>query len=113
MTGGEIRSVRGVATVKLDHDSAAVRHGVTGVDGEVEQCQLDLVGVDLHGRKRRRQFELHLDGGTDRALQEVGHATHEGGEIDRAWLERLSAGEGEKTLREGGASLGTLQGAVE
>ena len=65
------------------------------------------------GGKSGRQVEGDFDGRAERAVQQVVHAAHQLGEIGRPRLQRLAPGKGQQALRQGGAALGALRGAVE
>ena len=59
--GGGIALVE-VNVRRLDGQEAAVRHGVAGVDAEIQDCALELVRIDIHRPEARREDTLQLDG---------------------------------------------------
>ncbi len=63
--------------------------------------------------EHQRKARLDADRGAERALQQVGHAAHEVGHIDRVVLELLAAGEGKHALGQRRAALRALHGVVE
>ena len=92
---------------------AAVGHGVARIDREIEQGELDLVGIRRGRRQAGRQVERDFDGRAERAVQQIGHAAHQLGEIGRPRLQRLAPGKRQQPLRQGGAALSALGGAVD
>ncbi len=110
---GEVARLCGGRHIEFDGERPAVRHRVTRVHCEVEKRELDLVGVGLRGRQGRRQVDIHLHPGTDRAAQQLIHAAHQLRQVNRPRLERLSPCEGEQPLGQRRAALGTLHGAVD
>ena len=50
---------------------------------------------------------------SDRPLEKIGHAAHEGRYVDRLRVEVLPARKSEHALGQGGAAFGTLDGVLE
>ena len=74
-----------------DDDRAASGHGVTCVDCEIEQREFELIGVRSRRWKTEREPRLDVNGGPERAPQQIGHAVHKSGDIDRFGLHTRSA----------------------
>ena len=51
---------------------AAAGHGVAGVHAEIHQHLIQHARVGMEEQRLRREFELHLDGFTEHALQHFG-----------------------------------------
>ena len=74
---------------------AAVRHGIAGVDGEIEQHLLDLVRVDADLAERRVDGRLQEDVLTEDALQHPLDVSDHPAERDDTRLEHLLPAERE------------------
>ena len=96
-----------------DVDRAAVRHGVARVDREVEDGELELVGVDARRRQAFREIEPQRDARPERALQQIDHALDQAAQVDRHGAQILLSRERQQALRQRGAALGALQRAVD
>ena len=84
-------------------------HRIARVHDQVEDRELDLVGVDQHGRHGGRKIEHDFDLSPDRPLDQGGEAADEIGQAARLDLEILPAGEGQQPLRQVGAAQRALQ----
>ena len=101
---------RGIGLVEigvggLDGELAAVRHGVARIDGEIEDADLELVGIGQHPPQPAGQHGLDGDLLAQSAAQQFGHAGDKAAGIDRLGVERLAAREGEQPLGERGRPL--------
>ena len=94
-------------------DLSAAGHGVPRVHGEVQQGQLQLVGVDLDSGKGLLEAHRDLHPPAKGAAQQRRHAADQGRQVHHLRRERLAAAEREQALRQGRAPLGTLDGVCE
>ena len=86
---------------------AAVRHGVAGVDGQVQQRKLKLRRVGLHGGQARRQGQLSPDvAAQGLAQQGAGTVLQPLVQLDPLRPQGLAAGDGQQPLRQLTAALG-------
>ena len=76
-----------------DADRAAVRHGVSRIDAEVEQNQLEFRRIDQNGPKVVREVSAHMDVAPQGAIEQIAHRVELGAKIDRLGLKRLTPGE--------------------
>ena len=90
----------------LDRDPPAVRHGVAGIDAEVQQGVLELGRIDLRCPQANHVDGLDRDLRTDCASDEIGYADDEFGDVGGLRIERLSAREGEKAVRQSRGTSG-------
>ena len=100
--------VAGAEVRHHDRKAAPVRHGVAGIDGEIDERGLELRRVDLDEPEPVLGLEIDLDALAERALQELDHPGHEVLQVDDAGLKRLPAREGEEAVGEIGAALRAL-----
>ena len=92
----------------FDHEAAAVGHGVARIDGQVEDCVLELGGIGKRRPEIFRQGRLQDDMLAQRPLQDGSDALDGGIQIKDARLQRALAGEGEQPLNELCAALRRL-----
>ncbi len=101
----------------LDGQPPAGGHGVAGVDREIQDRDLELVGVGMDRPEPPGQHGLDRDLLADGAAQEIRHAGDQPADLDRLRLERLLPGEGEQALGQRGRALGAahrlLGGALQ
>ena len=90
----------------LDSQVAAARHGVTRVDGEVDQDLPDLAGIGQHAAQVGGQVVGQLDVLTEGAAQQVQYLGDQVVEVQHARLDNVAAGEGEQLASEPGGPLG-------
>ncbi len=83
-------------------------HGVAGVDGEVEDDQLDLGGVDHRRPEVGLQQGLDPHAAAHGGMQKVAHAAHGVIQVHGPRLQPLAAREGQHLGGELGAALGGL-----
>ena len=102
-----------MAAGHADAEAAAVGHRVAGVDGQVEEGVLELVGVHQGVEFLGGQVEPHGDALGEGARQQRGHVMHQGAHLDGARGEGLLAREGEQAADQLGAAAGRRQGRVE
>ena len=93
--------------------AAAVRHGVARVQGEVEDRELELVGIDAHQREPILELHIDLDDGAERAPQHLHHAVDEARHVHRLGPQLLAPREGEHALGQGRAALGGLDRGID
>ncbi|KAF1853937.1 hypothetical protein Lal_00005148 [Lupinus albus] len=86
------------AVAGLDGDPAAARHGVAGVDAEVQQRVFQLRWVDHRRPQPGHADHLHLDARSHGALDQLQHAADQPVGVDRLRRQRLLAGEGEQPV---------------
>jgi hypothetical protein len=91
---------------RLDDELAAVRHGVAGIDREVEDCTLELVGVAQGCPEPACRDDLQGVQRADGPAQQVLHGGDELVGVNRLRIERLAAREGEQSVGERGSALG-------
>ena len=89
------------------------RHRVAGVDAQVEDGELELVGVGLGRRQSVRRVEPELDRRADRAGDQVAHAVDQRADVDRPALQFLPPREAEQALHQGLGALARLQRVVD
>ena len=82
-----------------------IRHGIARIDGKVDDRRGELTRVDQcrPGVFLKHRFDLDLL--AKRRPEQPGGADDQLIDINRAWVQRLLAGEGQKTLRQFGAAL--------
>ena len=92
---------------------AAARHRVAGVDRQVEDRELELVGVDPRRRQVGRAGDIDLDRRPDRAGERSLIPLEQPADVDRARLQVLAAGEGEQALDQGRRAARGLERDVD
>ena len=91
----------------LDGEPAALGHGVAGVDAEVEERVLELVGVDQRRPEARRAATTSTRRRADGAADQLLHAARRARlSVGRPGLERLAPREGEEPVGERGRAPG-------
>ena len=80
---------------------------------EIEERQLELIGVDVRRPQVGRELRLDLDQRADRAAQHLEHAVNQLRDIDGRRVQVLLAGEGEQALGERGAAFGPFDRALD
>ena len=88
-----------------EEEPAAVRHGITRVDRQVEQHLVHLAGIGHDQIERRIEVGLEQDILADEPLQHALRAGDQGVEFEWARLADLAAAEGEQLLGERGRAL--------
>ena len=88
---------------------AAVGHGVAGVDGEVEDRDLELGRVGHDRDHRFVELELLCDPGSEDVAQQRPHVLDQRRDVGRSDLKALDTAEGEQLAGEAGAPLGCRQ----
>jgi hypothetical protein len=117
IAGAQRFLVRGIGLIERrstgrDGQRAARRHCVACVDGEVEQCVLELIGIrhrrpDVHVRRdRQRDLFAHC------LTQEIFRRRDERVDVHRLRIERLAPREGEQSMGQPRRPLGRRGGAV-
>jgi len=89
-------------------ESAAVGHGVAGVDGEVEEDLVDLGGVGLDGPEVGGDVVVEGDRFREGFLNERGDVAEEVFDLDDAVAAVGAVGEAEDLADEGGAAFGAF-----
>ena len=85
---------------RFERQLAAIWHRVASVDGEIENCQLQLVGISIGAPHAASQhgFDRYLF--AESSAQQVRHTGNEAAEINRLGIKGLLAREGEQPLGE-------------
>ncbi len=94
----------------LDREPPAVGHRVAGVDGEVEDRVLELVGVAEGQPQAAGHHHLELHPLAERPAQQLVHRADQPVGVDRPRLERLAPGEGQQPVGQRGGALGRGHG---
>jgi hypothetical protein len=76
---------------RTNYESATAWHGAPRIDCEVEQCQLNLIGIDKRRWQRARKLAFVFDVDPPCAKKQRLHAANEFAEIHRLWFEFLAA----------------------
>jgi hypothetical protein len=97
----------------LDLDRPAIGHRIACIDREIENRQLQLIGVDPGRRQSFRQIKPQRDAWSQRALQQIAHALDQPAQIDRHHAQILLASERQQALGQRSASLCALQRAID
>jgi len=92
----------------FDGEPAAQRHGVTGVDGEIEENLLKLARVGFDAAERIAETQAEFDVFANQAAKEFAHVGDEFVEVEDFGLENLHAAEGEHLAGEGSGAVGSL-----
>src|SRR5207342_646362 len=90
------------------YDVAAIGHGVSGVQGEVEKSQLQLIGVYLDWLESERETGLDVKRRPNGSLQKLCHPPHEFWNADHFLFEFVVARESEHALSQGRTPLCAL-----
>ncbi len=80
-----------IGVFAADPQGAAQRHGVTGVDAQVEQGVLQLLRVDADRPLCSQRAILEVDVTAGRAADQVMHVGNQSLHVHRLWHERLLA----------------------
>ncbi len=94
----------------FDREPPAARHGVAGIDGEIEQGRLELAAVGLDLPESVGTDELDLDVLVQRPAQQLIDFRDEPIRIDALGRERLAPREGQQTPGQLGPALGGVDG---
>ena len=89
-----------------DPDDAAGRHGVAGVDGEIDQHLMDLALVGAHRCEVGIEGELQPDLLAEQALEHPGGVLGDRVQVEDARLHDLPAAERQQLLGQRGGALG-------
>ena len=99
--------------LRNERQATALDHRIAGVDHEVEQGQLELIGIDMRRPEVVRECRVDPDERADRAAQHLDHAVDQLRDVHRGRVQVLLPREGEQALRQRGAALGSLDRAVD
>ena len=77
------------------------------------KADLSCAGFVSDGRQARRQVDVQVERGTQRLVEQVLHAQHQGGDVDGLPLQFLAAREGQHALGERGAAARALDGVAD
>ena len=88
----------------LDDQLAAIRHGVAGVEGQIEDRGGKLIGIDDRRASLVFEYGFDLDMLAERALQQFCGVDDQRIDVGYPRLERLLAGERQQMLGEVGAA---------
>ena len=97
-TGSHVLLGRGVILVELNvagfqRELATSRHGVAGIDGQIEQGAFELIRVDQGLFQVGGQHRIDLDIGAQGAPHEIEHAEYQLVQVGRLRQQRLTARE--------------------
>ncbi len=92
----------------LDDQLASVRHGVAGVEGQIEDRGGELIGIDDRRTGLILEHGFDLDMLAERPLQQFRGVDDQRVDVGYLWFERLLARECEQLLGEVGAARGGL-----
>ena len=92
---------------------AALRHRVARIDREIENRQLELIGIDPRRRQSLRNVKPQRDARPQRALEQIAHALDQPTQIDRHRAQILLARERQQPLGQRSAALGALHRAID
>lgn len=84
-----------------DAQTAAVGHGVPGVERQVQQHVLQLIGIATGQPEVVGEHQLERHQRADGALQQVPHAADQRVAVGRPHLQRLAPGEGQQPMGQG------------
>jgi hypothetical protein len=99
--------------IRLDGDPAASRHGVAGVDAQVEHRILELRLIDPHRPQLVRHDDVDADLLAERGAQQRKHLFDRNRQIEGAKLQRLDARKRQQPLHQIGTAQRRLQCIVE
>ncbi len=91
-----------------DRELTAVRHGVAGVDGEVDDHLLELALIGLDQTQIPFVGHVELDVLADQATQQMGQLGQRVGHAEAPGLKRLLARESEELAHQIGGPVGVL-----
>ncbi len=94
-------------------EGAAQGHGVPGVDRQVQQGHLQLIGIDDDGGEGGFGFDLHAYHRTYGPRDQSAHAFDKAFDIRGLGAELLLACEREQPLRQGGPSSRALDRPIQ
>src|SRR6516162_5940867 len=117
LPGIDISVVPAIGIIKisicgLNGDLAALRHGVTRVDGNVENRALKLVRVGIGGPQAACGYDLDLEVLAERRSQEIRHAGDHLVDVDRFGCKRLLTRKCQEAVRQGGSAVGRRFGRL-
>src|ERR1700730_659808 len=92
--------------LRIDGELAAERHGVAGVDGEIEEDLLELAGVGFDAAEGIAEAQAEFDVLADQAAEELAHIGDKFVEVEDLWLKDLHAAECEHLAGEGSGTVG-------
>ena len=98
---------------RFDAQLAPVGHRVAGVEGQVEEGVLELVGVHHGHQAGLAAGGGHRDGAGQRATDQLGHAEDQLIDLDGFGFEGLAAGKAEQAADELGAPVGGVHGRLD
>ena len=88
---------------------AAARHGVAGVDGEIQQHLLHHAGVGFDHRAGIAVIQLQRHVLAQKPPEHVGHVADDFVHVQPLGLDELAAAEGEQLARQPGGAFGGLR----
>lgn len=72
------------------------RHRISRIDGKIDDCRFEMIGVDLDRPKSGAAHRLDLDPLAQRALEKFLQPVQKMIEVDRLGVQRLSPGKGKQ-----------------
>ena len=118
LSGLDLRLMARIGLVKhgvgdLDGQPAAVRHGVAGIERQVEHGAFHLGRVGQGVPQAAGDDGLDLDALAERAAQHLGHVLHLPAQIHHPGLQWLAAREGEQLAGQRRGPIGAMQGVLQ
>lgn len=83
-----------------DPEFAAIRHGIAGIVGQIDDAAIELCAIDLDLPETRGGFEFDRDPLADRALEQLHDLADPVARIGEFGIERLAAREGKQAARQ-------------
>lgn len=92
---------------------AAGRHGVSGVDREIENSALEFIGVDFRRPQIRGQHGLQMNMRAQGAVKNRRHPVDERIDVEGLRIERLNAGKRQQPANERRRAIGAVHRRVD
>jgi len=96
-----------------DRKGSSLRHGVTRIDGEIEEGVLELIGISKDMPAAAAEGGLDDYSTVQRPTKQIRHAGNEVIEVYRPTNERLTACEGKQAIRQRCGALRGVQGRTD
>ena len=107
LTWSRAASLGGTLPVRID-ELAAIRHGVAGIDREIDDHLLELVDVRLDEPQVAAVAEIELDALAEQALQQHRQFVEPIVEVEHLRPQGLAAREGEQLAHQARGPVGVL-----
>src|SRR4029079_12057671 len=102
-----------VLVVTSDSERTTFRHGIARVDGEIDQSQFKLVGIDLNSANLWGDLCANKDGWANGMPQEIQHFRYQRLQRDAFNFQLLPPGKCKQARRQRGTAFGALDRPVE